>query len=315
VIDASLRAMGAHLLAGGRLRRLRKAARIFGFHLATVDLRQNSEVHERVIDELLREAGVVADYASLPEAERQRILCAELGSQRLLRTRFGGYSDETRGELAIFETAAAIRQRLGPDSVRQYIISKTDNVSDLLEAAVLLKEAGLVRPGIPPSSSLQVVAAFRNHRRPAPRAADHATLVRPARSARHGGFAWRHAGGDARLFRQQQGRRLRHVQLGALQGLRGLGRDIPRGWGAPSLLPRARRYRGDAAGVRATRRSWRNRRAACRASCGSPSRAKSSRASTPIATSAAAISKRCSRQPCALRAPPAPPRATTNSTP
>ena len=160
VIDASLRASGAALLADGRLRRLRKAVRIFGFHLATLDLRQNSEVHERVIGELLREAGVTAEYASLPEEERQRLLCTELGSQRLLRTRFGGYSEETRGELAIFEAAARVRQRLGPDSIRQYIISKTDNVSDLLEAAVLLKEAGLVRPGSPPSSSVQVVPLF-----------------------------------------------------------------------------------------------------------------------------------------------------------
>jgi phosphoenolpyruvate carboxylase len=160
VIDASLRAAGASLLAGGRLRRLRRAVRIFGFHLATLDLRQNSEVHERVVGELLREAGVAADYASLGEAERQRLLAAELASPRLLRTRFGGYSDETRGELAIFEVAARIRQRLGPDAIRQYIISKTDNVSDLLEAAVLLKEAGLVRPGEPPAASVQVVPLF-----------------------------------------------------------------------------------------------------------------------------------------------------------
>jgi phosphoenolpyruvate carboxylase len=77
-----------------------------------------------------------------------------------LRTRFGGYSDETRGELAIFEAAASIRRRLGPEAIRQYVISKTDNVSDLLEAAVLLKEAGLVSPGNPPASSLQVVPLF-----------------------------------------------------------------------------------------------------------------------------------------------------------
>src|SRR6185437_8235384 len=65
-IDASLRAAGDGLLADGRLRMLRKALAAFGFHLATVDLRQNSDVHEAVMDELLREAGVVPGYRALP---------------------------------------------------------------------------------------------------------------------------------------------------------------------------------------------------------------------------------------------------------
>jgi phosphoenolpyruvate carboxylase len=159
-LDASLRADGDALLADGRLRALRKAVAAFGFHLATVDLRQNSDVHEAVIDELLREAGVTRDYRALPEEERQRLLLAELASPRALRSAFAAYSDLARGELAILEAAAAAHRRLGASAIRQYVISKTDNVSDLLEVAVLLKEVGLVTPGARPASCLQIVPLF-----------------------------------------------------------------------------------------------------------------------------------------------------------
>ncbi len=160
VIDESLRTGGNALLADGRLRALRKAVEAFGFHLATLDLRQNSDVHEAVVGELLREAGVAADYPALGERERERVLLAELASPRPLRSGFATYSDVARGELAIFEAAASMHRRLGPDAIRQYVISKTDSVSDLLEVAVLLKEVGLVTPGPRPASRLQIVPLF-----------------------------------------------------------------------------------------------------------------------------------------------------------
>ncbi|APV49203.1 phosphoenolpyruvate carboxylase [Betaproteobacteria bacterium GR16-43] len=160
VIDTSLRGHGCHLQADGRLRMLRKAGAAFGFHLATVDLRQNSEIHEEVVGELLREAKVTPGYVTLPEEQRQKILRAELASPRLLRSRFATYSDLTRGELAILESAAAVRRQRGPDAIRQYVISKAESVSDMLEVAVLLKEAGLLVPGEPITSGLQIVPLF-----------------------------------------------------------------------------------------------------------------------------------------------------------
>jgi phosphoenolpyruvate carboxylase len=159
-IDASLRSGGNALLADGRLRMLRKAVPAFGFHLATVDLRQNSDVHEVVIAELLREAGVTADYQALPEPERERVLLAELASRRPLRSSFAAYSELAMGELAIFEAAAGVHRRLGPNAIRQYVISKTDSVSDLLEVAVLLKEVGLATPGAELASRIQIVPLF-----------------------------------------------------------------------------------------------------------------------------------------------------------
>ncbi|HRH00586.1 MAG TPA: phosphoenolpyruvate carboxylase [Polyangiaceae bacterium] len=160
VLDASLRASGNALLADGELRRLRCAVGAFGFHLAAIDLRQNSDVHEVVVAELLREARAELDYLGLDEAGRQRVLRAELASPRPLRSPFVAYSEVARGELAILEEAAAAVRRLGPAAIPQYVISKTDSVSDLLEVAVLLKEVGLVTPGEAPSSRLQIVPLF-----------------------------------------------------------------------------------------------------------------------------------------------------------
>jgi phosphoenolpyruvate carboxylase len=160
VIDASLRQDRSAMLADGRLRRLRRAARTFGFHLATVDLRQNADVHEQVIAELLREARVAADYLAQGEASRQALLLAELATPRPLRSPFATYSDLARGELAIVEQAARVHAALGPESIRQYVISKTESVSDLLEVAVLLKEAGLVVPGDRPAARVQIVPLF-----------------------------------------------------------------------------------------------------------------------------------------------------------
>ena len=160
VIDASLRDDASDLLADGRLRRLRHAVTAFGFHLATVDLRQNSDVHQAVVAELLAKAGVAPDYLALDEPARVSLLLAELATPRLLRSPFARYSDETLGELAIVETAARVLAAHGEAAIRQYVISKAESVSDLLEVAVMLKEAGLVTPGAAPASRLQIVPLF-----------------------------------------------------------------------------------------------------------------------------------------------------------
>ena len=144
----------------GALGRLIRAAETFGFHLATLDLRQNSQVHERVVAELLEAAGVEADYVALGEAERVALLRHELSTPRLLATPYADYSDETRSELEIMHAAAETHARFGPESIRVYIVSKTESASDLLEAYVLLKEAGLWRAGDPPRAAVMAVPLF-----------------------------------------------------------------------------------------------------------------------------------------------------------
>lgn len=154
--------IGNHVarLAAGRLRRLTRAVDVFGFHLAPVDLRQNADVHERVVGELLRRAGVHEAYTSLGEADRIALLHGELKGTRPLYASYLQYSDETRGELEIVFAAAALRTRYGSVALPHYIISKCDGVSDLLEVALLLKEAALMTGGDTPSSFMQIIPLF-----------------------------------------------------------------------------------------------------------------------------------------------------------
>ena len=130
----------------GALTRLIRAVETFGFHLATLDLRQNADVHARVVAELLKVAGASHDYDKLDEAGRVEILRRELASERLLASPYAAYSDVTLSELAIVRAAAEAHRLYGPDCITTYIVSKCESVSDLLEVNILLKEAGLYRP-------------------------------------------------------------------------------------------------------------------------------------------------------------------------
>ena len=159
-IDISLRTHGAALLADHRLALLREGVGVFGFHLCGLDMRQNSDVHEEVISELLAWAGVHADYGSLPEDERVELLAGELSTRRPLvgdralgvrphnwegpPPACGGLSELARGELDVVAAAAHAVELYGPSAVPNYIISMCQSVSDVLEAAILLKEVGLL---------------------------------------------------------------------------------------------------------------------------------------------------------------------------
>ena len=147
IIHRSLVANDATLLARGRLRNLRRAVSVFGFHLAAVDLRQNSDVHERVVAELVSYGLANVDYRSLDEAARIRLLTQELATPRPLASRFVEYSEETRNELAILTTAARMHTLYGAECIPNYVISKCDGVSDVLEVVLLLREVGLYRAG------------------------------------------------------------------------------------------------------------------------------------------------------------------------
>ncbi|MGL5837055.1 MAG: phosphoenolpyruvate carboxylase [Sphingorhabdus sp.] len=136
---------GGALASGGALGRLIRAVETFGFHLATLDLRQNSDVHERVVAELLREAGVASAYCDLDEDARIALLAAELAHNRPLSGSATKLGEEAANEIAILHAAAHALDTFGPGAITTYIISKTTSLSDLLEVYVLLKEVGLYR--------------------------------------------------------------------------------------------------------------------------------------------------------------------------
>ena len=144
-IEESLFAHHGSALSTQRLRPLIRAVEVFGFHLATVDLRQSSDKHEAVVAELLRTARIESDYSALAEDAKRALLIGLLNDARALRVHGADYSAHTHSELAIFEMARQMRQRFGHEAIRHYIISHTESVSDLLEVLLLQKEAGLLR--------------------------------------------------------------------------------------------------------------------------------------------------------------------------
>ncbi|MBR0966169.1 phosphoenolpyruvate carboxylase [Bradyrhizobium diazoefficiens] len=158
VLHRSLIANNARVIARGRLRLLRRAVDCFGFHLARLDIRQNSAVHERTIAELMDAANPGMSYLALGEDARISLLTNELRSPRSLVSPFVKYSDETMGELNVFHAAAEAHAKFGSDSIPQCIISMCKSMSDMLEVAVLLKEVGLVHPS--GRSAINIVPLF-----------------------------------------------------------------------------------------------------------------------------------------------------------
>ncbi len=160
IIVDSLERNGGQRIARGRLRQLRRAVEVFGFHLAPLDMRQHSGVHEAVVGELLARAGVSSGYATLPEEQRRALILREIETPRPLRSPHLAYDEATAGELGVFDAAARIHRRYGADAMPNYIISKTDGISDMLEVALLLKEAGLLRPGTEPQLDVNIIPLF-----------------------------------------------------------------------------------------------------------------------------------------------------------
>ena len=160
IMRDSLVAYNGEVFADDRLSDLVTAVEIFGFHMATLDLRQNSDVHERVVADLLKTAGVCADYSGLDEEGRLSVLAAELASPRLLFSPYAEYAAETLKERGILQAAAEALAAFGPQAIRTHIVSKTDAASDLLEVYLLLKEVGLYRPEDPAACPIQAAPLF-----------------------------------------------------------------------------------------------------------------------------------------------------------
>ncbi|MEJ7931896.1 phosphoenolpyruvate carboxylase [Ramlibacter sp. AN1015] len=144
VVRASLLANHGEAIVAQRLGALMRAVEVFGFHLATMDLRQSSDQHEAVVAELLARARIEADYAALPEAQRRTLLMRLLCDARPLRVIGAEYSEHAMREIGVFESALRLRLRFGAQAIRHYIISHTESVSDLLEVLLLQKEVGLM---------------------------------------------------------------------------------------------------------------------------------------------------------------------------
>ena len=149
VVAASLDTYHAARVIDLRLQNLIYAVNVFGFHLATIDLRQSSDVHERVLEEVFLRAGAQFKgqklvYSQLSEEDKVELLLKELAEIRPLVAPWQQFSEETERELAILKTAAAIRKQYGHRAITQSIVSHTETLSDMLELLLLQQETGLI---------------------------------------------------------------------------------------------------------------------------------------------------------------------------
>lgn len=146
IVAESLKKNNSEFLAQGTLNNLISATKIFGFHLATIDLRQDSSVHEVCVAELLKSANILGDYLSLSEDARCEILLRELEHDpRILSDPTIPQSETLASELAIYRKAKSLRERFGDKIIEKNLISHATSVSDMLEIAILLKEANLAK--------------------------------------------------------------------------------------------------------------------------------------------------------------------------
>lgn len=144
-IKDSLLENKSEYLISGEFAELLEAIDVFGFYLASIDMRQDSSVHEACVAELLKSAGINDHYSDLSEDEKCQILLKELlEDPRILSATHADKSELLEKELAIFQTARELKDRLGEEVIRQNIISHATSVSDMLELAVMLKEVGLI---------------------------------------------------------------------------------------------------------------------------------------------------------------------------
>jgi phosphoenolpyruvate carboxylase len=227
-IEASLCSHHAEAVAAQRLHPLIRAVEVFGFHLATVDLRQSSDQHEEVVAELLTTARVEKNYSQLDEHAKQALLLGLLNDARPLRVPGADYSGHTLSELAIFDTAQRMLRSFRQAGHSPLHHQPHRNRERLAGSAAAAKRSGPAarHAGRASAQRPDRGAPVRDHRRPAQRRAHHARLLRPARRGRAGpALGWRarhHAG----LFGQQQRRRHLHQQLGAVPRRNRLGRAV-----------------------------------------------------------------------------------------
>ena len=144
-IKASLLENKAEALLSGEFVELLQAVEVFGFYLASIDMRQDSSVHEACVAELLAQAGIEDNYSGLEESEKVALLLKELEEDpRTLSSTHAEKSEQLQKELAIFKMARKLKDKLGDQVIKQAIISHSEAVSDLLELAIMLKEVGLL---------------------------------------------------------------------------------------------------------------------------------------------------------------------------
>ena len=200
------------LNAGGTLARLIRAVETFGFHLATLDLRQNADVHARVVEELLRVAGVSPNYQTLDEPARVALLRRELASERLLASPYASYSQETLSELAIMRAAAAAHETYGAACIADVHRIEVRERLGPARGPYSAQGGGTLSRARYPAGIDHGGAVVRDHSRSGKSFGIDGRLASTSGGGRHHRRPWL-SGGHGRLLGFEQGWRLSHLGL------------------------------------------------------------------------------------------------------
>ncbi|MBE3555788.1 MAG: phosphoenolpyruvate carboxylase [Firmicutes bacterium] len=160
VMIDSLRAHHGSAIADGWLGRLRRQVELFGYHIAAMEMRQESRVHESALEEILRVVEVTPAYSTLPEEEKIALLTELLQSVRPVVDPYYPYTAGTAEVLETFRSMRQLQESFGQKAIHVYLISMTRGVSDILTVLLFAKECGLFRPAVPSSSSIDIVPLF-----------------------------------------------------------------------------------------------------------------------------------------------------------
>ena len=152
-------------LAARQVDRLMRQVAVFGLHLAALDLRQHSQRHLSALTEITTGLRLEKDYAAMNEAERVKWLTAELSTPRPLVATDAHYTPETTETLNVFRVARRALDEISPRAIRTYIVSMTQQASDLLAVLVLAKQAGLADGGMERGSDGEIEGRKKNEGR------------------------------------------------------------------------------------------------------------------------------------------------------
>lgn len=148
ILHESLKEINAKHIVQADVEPMMRKVQTFGFHLAALDIRQNSKFHDLAMTQLLTAAGVpnAGTWAEWSESDRVNFLNEELGSGRpFVRHRFR-LGEEADAVLACYRVLYRHIVRFGADGIGALIVSMTRSLSDLLTVYVLAREAGLLTP-------------------------------------------------------------------------------------------------------------------------------------------------------------------------
>ncbi len=147
-VERSLMADGGALTAAGDLHDVLRQVEVFGFHFARLDIREHAARHRDAVAEVLAGVGAEADYAALGTPARLDLLSGLVADRRpLIPADLSGFSEATRDVVRTFRTLRRLRDEGHADALQAYVISGAEGPADLLEVLLLMKEAGLARPG------------------------------------------------------------------------------------------------------------------------------------------------------------------------